>query len=389
MMGAAPPSAQSVSRILGGYYFFYFAGLGVWIPYWPLYLKGLHLDPAAIGLLLSLPLAMKVFGPPVWGALADGGARHGVIVGTSFAALFTFVWYFFGRDFQFLLIVTTLYSFFLAGPLALVEATTMEIVTRIGSDYGRIRLWGSLGFILFSFLLGPILDRWGNTPLLWVVGGLLLANALLTLLMPRPEPQTRHAKPRRQTRLLFATPGLPWFYLAALLMQFSHAAYYGFLSIHLEQNGFSRKAIGILWALGVVAEVVVLRWSGYWVERLGPSRILTGSILVAVIRWGLFATTLWWPLLILAQLCHGFTFGSYHVAAIRRTHEAAPPGARATAQAWYIAFAYGLGGGVGLAFSGHLYDHLGAKSLFAIMAIAALAGSGASALSNRSFRHAR
>ncbi|MBF0154151.1 MAG: MFS transporter [Magnetococcales bacterium] len=379
---------RATHRVLAGYYFFYFAVLGVWIPYWPLYLKELHLEPGAIGLLLSLPLALKILGPPVWGTLADGGARQGVIVGTSFATVAVFFLYFFGHDLLFLLAVTTLYSFFLAGPLALVEATTMETVMRSGGDYGRIRLWGSLGFILFSVLMGVVLDHWGQGSLLWVIGGLLLADALLTLRLPRPEPQVQTEKSWRQTRLLFTTPGLPWFYLAALLMQFSHAAYYGFMSIHLEQHGFSHQVLGVLWALGVVAEVVMLHYSRYWMERLGPSRILTGSILIAALRWTLFATTLWWPLLILAQSFHGFTFGTYHVAAIRRSHEASPPGARATAQAWYVAFAYGLGGGVGLSLSGYLYHVLGAEPLFAIMAVTALAAAGASHLSNRAFARA-
>ncbi|MBF0137697.1 MAG: MFS transporter [Magnetococcus sp. DMHC-1] len=380
--------ARTIHQVLGGYYFFYFAVLGVWIPYWPLYLKELHLDPRGIGLLLALPLAMKVLGPPVWGTLADGGARRGVIVVTSFATVATYALFFFGVDFWFLLLVTTLYSFFLAGPLALVEATTMETVIRTGGDYGRIRLWGSLGFIIFSVMLGMVLDRWGTPPLLWVIGGLLLADAVLSLFLPPPESQPQTARSRHQTRLLLTTPGLPWFYLAAVLMQFSHAAYYGFLSIHLEHHGFSHKAIGILWALGVAAEVVLLHYSGYWMQRLGPSRILTASIVIAALRWSIFATTLDWPLLILAQIFHGFTFGTYHVAAIRRTHEAAPAQVRASAQAWYVAFAYGIGGGLGMTLSGYLYNALGARPLFAIMALAALIGAGASLLSNRSFARA-
>ncbi|MBF0425505.1 MAG: MFS transporter [Magnetococcales bacterium] len=369
--------------LLGAYYFFYFAVIGVWVPYWPLYLQGLQVPPEGIGLLLALPLALKVLGPPIWGTLADAGARQGVIIGTSFAAVATFGLFFFGQGFYFLLVVTVLYSFFLAGPLALVEATTMEMVMRTGGDYGRIRLWGSLGFIVFSVLIGPVLDRFGTTPLLSIIGALSLTTALLTLRLPRPEPHPRARQTHRQTRLLFATPGVRWFYLAAMLMQFSHAAYYGFLSIHLERHGFSHHVIGLLWGLGVVVEVVMLHHSGRWLERIGPSGILTGSIAIAALRWTLFATTLWWPLLILAQVFHGFTFGTYHVAAVRRSHEAAPPGARATAQAWYVAFAYGIGGSLGLGVAGHLYRALGAEPLFALMAVAALLGVAASMVSNR------
>lgn len=372
-------------RILAAYYASYFAIIGVWLPYWPLYLSHqLGFGPAEIGLLTALALGIKVAGPPVWGAMADRGSRHGVLVGTSWATLLAFALFLPAHGLTAMVAITILYSFFHAGPLALVEATTMEQVVRHGGDYGRIRLWGSLGFIVLALGLGPLTDLWG---LLLVPVAILLLHGGCALLAHRmPAAETVPVEAGGGGTGVLAHAGVGWFYLSTLLMQFSHAAYYGFFSLHLEQNGYSRTLIGLLWSLGVIAEVLLLSHSRWLLERVGVSLVLSGSLLLATARWALYGVTVWWPLLVVGQTLHAFTFGAFHVAAIRRTHEAAPPGARATAQAWYGAFSFGIGGGLGLLISGRLYEVVGAGPLFALMAVAAALGALASLWAARHFQ---
>ncbi|MBF0402141.1 MAG: MFS transporter [Magnetococcales bacterium] len=363
---------------LCGFYACNFAVLGVWIPYWPLYMSSHGHGAAAIGLIISLSLVAKLLGPPLWGMLADRGSRYRVIAGSSIAACLVSPLFFYGDSLLLLLTGVLAFSLLQNAQHSLVEATTLETIQRYNAqnnrhpplDYGRIRLWGSWGFVLFALGLGPITDQWGLLWVPWVLTGLLLVGALFSLFLPEGEANpTPDFAPG-----LFALPSVRWFYLAALLMQFSHGAYYGFLSLHLLQHGFSKGAIGLIWTLGVGAEIFLLRHSGRLLVRFGVSRLLTLSLTVAILRWSLYAMPPAWPLLLVGQLMHAFTFGAFHVAAVRRTFEMAPHASRATAQAWYTALSFGLGGGVGIMLCGQLYDRLGGEWLFAGMAVGATLG---------------
>lgn len=350
-----------------------------------------HLGHSAesIGLLTAVALGIKVLGPPVWGNLADRGSRHRVIMLTSFAACAASTLFLSATTLPLLLLAAAIYSFFHTGPLSLVEATTMEVITRQGGDYGRIRLWGSWGFILFALGLGPITDRWGVDLVPATLVGLLAAGALITFYLPHGDPHPEQVE--TEGRKLFHRPEVRWFYLTTLLMQLSHSAYYGFLSLHLEQNGFSKTAIGLLWALGVAAEVGFMLRSGPILARFGLSAILTGSLLLASIRWGIYSMTLFWPLLIVGQLLHAATFGAFHVASVQRVFAMAPHASRGTAQSWYSALSFGVGGGIGLLGSGYLFDRIGAGPLFGLMSAVAglglLASLRASRLFARSHHH--
>lgn len=371
---------------LSGFYACNFAVLGVWIPYWPLYLESHGHGAATIGLMLSLSLVAKLLSPPLWGRLADKGSRYRVIVGSSTAACLVSPLFFYGDSLPLLLTGVLAFSLLQNAQLSLVEATTLETIQRHNGrnsthpplDYGRIRIWGSWGFVLFALGLGPIIDRWGLFLVPWVLVGLLLIGAVVSLFLPTEEPNPTHTI----SPALFSLPSVRWFYLAALLMQFSHGAYYGFLSLHLADHDFSLGAIGLIWTVGVVAEIVLLRYSGPLLARFGVSRLLSLSLGMAIIRWSLYAIPPpTWPILLVGQLLHAFTFGAFHVAAVRRTFEMAPQTSRATAQSWYTALSFGLGGGIGILVCGQLYDPVGVEKIFALMA-------GGAALGLLSMRHA-
>lgn len=358
---------------LAGFYAFYFATLGTWMPYWPLYMSHMGHSPAAIGVITALSMAIKLLGPPVWGRLADNSnSRKTIIIATSLGALVSSGLFFLDGGFLLLAIAVAFLHFFLVGSIALVETTAMETITRHHWDYGRIRLWGSGGFILLALGLGPLTDRWG----LWLVPlSLSLFLLLQTLISTRlPESEPHPPGPKTPPPSLFRPKEIFWFNLMGFLMLLSHGAYYGFISIHLENNGFSKTAIGTLWSLGVLAEIAILATSNVILKRLGVSFVLIGSLLFAVLRWTIFSQTLWLPLLILGQLLHAFTFGTFHICVIRRVFETSPPGHRATAQSWFSSISYGAGLGIGLLLCGALFERVGAQSLFAIMASVALLG---------------
>ncbi len=360
--------------LLSGYYAAYFAVIGVWVPFWPIYLENQEYHADQIGLIIALGLGIKVLGPPVWGGLADRGPRHRVLIFTSWITLAAFLLYFFEGGFYWLLGVTALYSFFSAGPLGLVEATTLELVQAQKGDYGRIRVWGSVGFILLALLMGPLIEYGG---LIWVLvmTALLLGScAVLTLLLPKGDAHPRPQAAMGQLSGLFMKPGVSGYYLSVLLMQFSHGAYYGFYSIYLKQNGFDLAWIGMLWSLGVLSEVFLLSHSRWLLRRFGVGQLITFSLFLAAVRWIILGSTLWVPALLLAQTLHAFTFGSFHVASVQRAFDIAPRHLRATAQGWYSALSFGVGGALGLSLSGALYDRIGGASLYLVMAILAMIG---------------
>ncbi len=348
--------------------------MGVWIPYWPLYLDSHGHSATIIGLLAALSTSVKLFGPPILGRLADQGSRQRMIQLASVAAAFASLCFFFADHLAPLLLGVLLFSLMQNTQLSLVEATTLETVKRLQHhnpthfDYGRIRVWGSWGFILLAVGLGPLIDLWSLDLLPWVITLFLGLGALIARYLPADE---AHDPAHSSGGALFSLPGVRWFYLSTFLMQFSHGAYYGFLSLHLAEHGFSRAAIGLIWSLGVIAEVAMLHFSDSLLKRFGTARLLQVAMAIAIVRWLLYALPPAWPLLLLGQPLHAFTFGAFHIGAVHRTFEMAPRASRARAQGWYGALSFGLGTGVGLFLCGQLYDRLGAATLFLIMAVGA------------------
>ncbi|MBF0294971.1 MAG: MFS transporter [Magnetococcales bacterium] len=369
---------------LAGFYACYFAVLGVWLPFWPLYLSHLGHSAETIGILTALAQWIKIPAPPLWGRVADRGAgRHTVILYTCLATLLAFCLFFLDHGLLWLALATVLYSLFHAAPLSLTDSLAMELCVRRRWDYGRIRLWGSWGFVVLTLMAGPMTDAWGIGIVPFVIAVLLLTGFLFAMRLPRLEvhPWTGPAP------AIFDRPEVRWFYFSAFLMQFSHGAYYGFMSLHLQQHDFSRTAIGLLWAVGVVAEVGLMHRSQSLLDRFGISRLLTFSLLMAVVRWTLYASTLQVGLLLAGQLLHAFTFGAFHIAAVRRVYDMAPVNGRGAAQGWLSGLSYGAGGGLGMAVSGVLFDSRGSQILFGVMALAALAGVAASHRSALLFVH--
>uniref|UniRef100_UPI00102C11E9 MFS transporter n=1 Tax=Candidatus Magnetaquicoccus inordinatus TaxID=2496818 RepID=UPI00102C11E9 len=378
-MNNLPPShAETAQRslwALRGFYAALFAVMGVWIPYWPLYLDSHGHSAAVIGLLASLATSVKLFGPPVLGRLADQGSRQRVIQLASATAAVASLLLFFADHFALLLLGVLLFSLMQNTQLSLVEATTLETVNRLQrqelltTDYGRIRVWGSWGFIVLAIGLGPLIDLLNLELVPWIITLFLMLSALISLRLPADEAPS--SEPSQHKEALFSLPGVAWFYLATFLMQFSHGAYYGFLSLHLADNGFSRGAIGVIWSIGVLAEVAMLHASATLLSRFGTARLLQVAISIAVVRWLLYSLPPAWPLLLLGQPLHAFTFGAFHIGAVHRTFEMAPRSSRSRAQGWYGALSFGLGTGSGLLLCGQLYEPLGAPTLFLLMAVGA------------------
>lgn len=356
------------------FYFAYFAFLGLFSPFWGPYLASLSFSAWQISVLISLSTFARIVAPGLWGALADHlGRRRPIIVATSLAAAGLFALVGVRSDFDWLFGSLALALFFWAAPLPLVEAGTAELTRGSPGRYSRVRLWGSVGFIVLSVGAGFLLDTLGIAALPWLATATLVAVAGAACALPEVAPPKR-AGPRAPIgRVLSQRPVLALF-AVVFLMAFAHGPYYVFYSIALEGAGYPRDAVGLLWAAGVGAEVLMFWLMPRLTARWPAARLMQLSLAAAVLRFALIASALPSPALaIFAQLMHGLTFGVHHAAAVALLHDAFEPHQRARAQGLYIVAGFGVGGSLGGLASGVLWPVGGAPLVFGVSALAALA----------------
>lgn len=360
---------------LSGYYLFYFASLGALVPYWSLYLQSEGFDALAIGQLMALLSGTKIVAPMLWGHLVDhSGRRMPLVRLATLMSLLAFVPVFVADGFWRMALAMFAFSFFWNAALPQVEAVTFNHLRERPSRYAQVRLWGSIGFILVVALLGLQLE---SAPLsvvpLWVLV-LFVGIWLSSLVIPDSAPPL-HDQPSPGLRHLLARPETLAFFGVCFLMQFGHGIYYAFYSIHLEAAGYASAAVGWLWSLGVVAEVVVFLLMHRLLERFGARLVLLWSLGLALVRWLLIGAFIdWVAVQILAQLLHAATFGTFHAAAIHWVHHAFAGRTQGRGQALYNSLSFGLGGASGSLIGGMLWGGAGAFTTFGIAAAAAALG---------------
>jgi MFS transporter, PPP family, 3-phenylpropionic acid transporter len=252
--------------------------------------------------------------------------------------------------------------------------------------YGRMRLWGSIGFLLAVTLIGPLLDVLGTRrlpQLLFAITSLLL---IVVWFLPEPPDKAAHGIRGADTkvRAQLLRPAIALFFASAFLMMFAHAALYAFFSLYLEQYGYTKTAIGLIWAIGVVAEIVVFRVQRRLFERFGAALLLSASLLVAAFRFALIAMSAGLLLpIVFAQLLHAITFGVHHSASMAFLQKWFAPHQQARAQAVFITIAYGFGGTMGGLAASALWTRIDPPAAFFGAALAGLAAWAVFALSRR------
>lgn len=360
---------------LSGYYFFYFAFVGAFSPYFGLYLQSLNFSAWDIGLLMSQMQLMRLVGPNVWGWLADRTQRRVPIVRLAGAiSLLGFTAFFWLDKLPGMLVAMAVLAFFWSAALPLVETLTFDHLHDDKTRYGRIRLWGSIGFIAAVMGTGSLLDWVPLVGVLWV-GWAILAGILLFALTVPEGPLVRHHPDDPPVTAILRQPRVRALLAACFAMSAAHGALYVFYSIHLAAHDYSKTEVGLLWSLGVVAEIVVFLLMPRLSRRFSLQAILAVSFAAAVLRflligWGVEFTAL----AVIAQLMHGLTFGSYHAAAIAAINHWFPGRAQGRGQALYSSLSFGAGGLLGGLASGWTWDWIGPGWTYTISSVFALAG---------------
>jgi PPP family 3-phenylpropionic acid transporter len=359
---------------LSGYYFFYFAYVGAFSPYFGLLLQSRGFSAWDIGVLVSQTQLMRLFAPNLWGWVADRThARLAVIRLTSFLAVLSFALLFWVQGFMSHLLVIGLMAFFWSASLPLAEAMTFDHLREQPARYSRIRLWGSVGFIVTVLGIGALLDHAPLSTLLPSILALLGGVLLCALAVPDVAPSEHAANPSVSS--ILRQPRVRAMLAASFCMASAHGAYYVFYSIFLTQHGYSKAMVGGLWSLGVIAEIGVFLLMPRWLPRLGLRQVLLACYAAAALRFvliGMGVEVLGW--LLLAQVLHGLTFGAHHAASIAAIHRWFPGRAQARGQALYSSLSFGAGGLFGGVLSGWSWEHLGGGLTFALSGGFALVG---------------
>lgn len=361
------------TRWLALSYFTYFFSYGIFLPFWSVWLKGIGLAPETIGLLLGAGLIARFLGSLLLAPRVTDPSR--LVFALRILALLTLVFavaFWLGTTTAWLFIVMVGFNLFFSPLVPLTDALAGTWQKQITLDYGKVRVWGSLAFVIGSALTGKLISIFDYQAIL-VMLSIGVASMLLGMMLRpsvMPEGQARHndgAGWPAWRKLVIES----WRFLACVsLLQGAHAAYYGFSAIYWQEAGYSASVVGYLWSLGVVAEILVFALSNKLFRRWSARDLLLLSTVSGIVRWSLMAWTTDLPWLILAQILHCGSFTVCHLAAMR--YISARQGSEVIRlQAVYSAVAMGGSIAIMTMFAGFLFQHLNG-GMFWIMALLAV-----------------
>jgi len=361
------PAQVAGALPLGGYYLLHFAGIGIVLPFLPAYLRSLELSRAQIGWLLAMSPLLSLMAPPVWGRLADlTGRSDRVLSVTALGASLGFLPLLAARSFPLLAATCFAYAVFASSITTLADSLTFRRVEVVGGSYSRLRLFGSLGFVLSSTAFGFLVAQ-VDARAVWAPLGLMFASFAWSLSIRSPSTPSPGVSPlaglallrERDIALLLASTALHWI---------ASAPYHGSFAIHVGELGLPPSVVGMGAGLGVVAEIVVLFVYPGTFGRMQPRHVLSLSFAATGVRWLLMSFLSSGPALVLVQVLHGLTFGAFYTASVSSLSRRAPAQLRASGQALFAAVTFGVGGLIGYPAAGAGFDALGGHRLFAVAA---------------------
>jgi PPP family 3-phenylpropionic acid transporter len=363
----------SVRWAFGSFFFLYFAYVGLVSPYASLFFLDRGFSVIEIAVLMSMLQITRIVGPFSWGWLSDYlSDRIGIIRFCACLAAVIFLSIFFLHSYIAFFIWMFVLHTILSSLMPLGESATVHALFKDNSfdkRYGRLRLWGSIGFIAMVLFAGELFQRRG-IELYPIVGSVILTFlALVTFRLHEPKMERRKLV-KGELLIVLLNPDVRWFLLSGFFMIFAHAALYVFYSLYLADLGYDKFQIGLFWALGVAAEVIFFYFQSKVLSRLDAEVVLQIAFGIGVFRFILMA---FFPLtwvLILAQLMHAGTFGAHHSAATKLLQRWFTGPLQARGQALMATVSYGLGGTLGGLLAGWLWDATLPRNVFVMAALA-------------------
>ena len=377
---------MSLFTRLSSSYFFYFAILGLISPYLSVFLDGKGFTSLELGEIFAILTATKIIAPSLWAILADKTGQQLLIIRLgAVLALLSFMLLFWLDNYWAISLCLAFFSLFWTAILPQLEVLTLNSVRRSSKIYARIRLWGSLGFIVLAIFAGQVMTFYQEHDLLSVTNDsfnnafvFMGCAALFLLLLSTISLKSRHVISRKKIEILsikekFLEFRFIIFFIAGILLQISFGPYYGFFALFLRDLDYPGFAVGLFISLGVLAEIVVFIFASSFFKHFSLKTILIFSLAVTALRWflvALYADFTW--MLAFTQLIHAASFALFHSASMVFISSHFSPCQQSRGQAIYLGGVYGVGGAIGAYLAGALwFDGLGATTTFLTASIAA------------------
>ncbi|MDR6629979.1 PPP family 3-phenylpropionic acid transporter [Acinetobacter lwoffii] len=347
------------------------------MPFWSLYLEDQGFNYQEIGILSSIAIVTRFFAPLIWGWIADKSGKRMLLVriATWMEACIWFMIFIIPNSFQSVALLMLIFSFFQNAILAQFEGVTLFWLGGKRAElYGKVRKWGSVGFIIGVFGLGAVFEIMSISMLPVLLLGISFLAFLWSFTIKEPTMAPTAQKQLEPLWPIFKRPVVYSFFLIELILLFSHAPFYSFYSNYLSQAGFSTSQIGLLWSVGVIAEIIMFAYATFFLTRWSWRHLVTLCLLMTGLRWfivGVFPAS--FMAQFFAQTIHALSFGLFHMIAMRVIFQNFSAGQQGRGQALYSTM-WGIGVASGSILAGHYWDQVGGTSIFIAAAALTLLG---------------
>ena len=375
------------TRRFSAFLFAYYAHAGTFATYVSLFFAARGMSAPQIGVLISLNQIMRIFGPNLWGWVADRTRRRVLVLRLScVGAVLATGGLFFARGFAEFFLVLALLNLCTSAQGPLAEALMLAELRGDVANFGRIRMWGSIGFIVAVMAGGYALDWWSVEALPWLAGGVLLCVLGASLwIAERAQPGEVRQAPALWPVL--RQPAVLAFFGGSALMCGAHMALNAFYSLYLERAGYSKPVIGAMWSFGVVCEVVFFYQQAPLFRRFGARAVMMLAYALALVRFPMIALGAGSiAVLLLAQLMHAATFAAHYSSSILTMQRWFSGPLQARGQALYTSVGFGAGGSAGGLLMSYCWERFGPSSVYWVAALMAGAACLCSAWSFRRLR---
>ena len=360
-----PQSSLVLFWKLAAFYAAYFLAFGIYMPYWPLWLDSIGLTAIEIGWVLAGTFWIKIIVQPAVAHFVDQKGKTRSLT-TSLMVLSSLGFFLISglNTFWPVLIIAVLTAACYQPVLPVMESVVLQHTKNSQLDYGKIRLWGSITFIIGTAGAGWVLTETSTKTFIWVLIFTMVLIAISCALAPdRPNKNQNNLKKPRLWKSIITKPFI-LFIISAGLIQISHSVLYGFGTLHWRDLGHNETTIGLFWSIGVFAEIVLFSFAGKYKDRIGPIALLTSAALASTARWLLLAVLENEIALFVTQILHCFTFGAAHLGAMTFLSRTIPNNIFTTGQGIYYTLVGGVFSGCMLPISGILFTSVAGDAFY-------------------------
>ena len=345
--------------------FTHYAQAGTFVTYVSLFFAARGMSAPQIGVLMSLVQAMRIVGPNLWGWVADHTQQRVVVLRvTALCGSVAFIGMFFGHTFAWFVVLMLVLNLFTSALTPISEALMLAGMKGDLTSYGRMRMWGSIGFIVAVMIASYGLEWFGVEAFPWIMFGMLLCVVGASTQL-REEPRTEAVVVRVPLAAVLRKPEVIAFFLSTAMMVAAHTSLYVFYSLYLERLGYSKPVIGAMWSIGVIAEIVFFYFQASVFRSISPRSVILFAFAVAVARFAMIgAGGASLAVLVMAQLLHAATFAAHHSASIMAMQRWFSGALQGRGQALFVSIAYGAGGTLGGLFMAACWDRISPEAAY-------------------------